>query len=206
MTAGPDPTPGSPALQGGACSPPHSHPGHRGAAGRAHPPPGPLCFRSTSRRYSSSSRSVSAVNGLGPAVLTMTCGWYSFSMMALEAVTSSPCGRRGTLGLQEPCPSGTRSLFPSQAQPGQGRQTAPRHGRATAGARLSCSPARVGAGRHEADPAGLKDPRAVLRFLRRRRQSAGRAQSTSRRVPCPDGDGRGDCAGQRPPRIRKRHR
>jgi hypothetical protein len=66
-----------------------------------HSPSEPFCFRSTSRRYSSSSRSVSVLKGLGPVVLTITWGWYSFSMMALEAVTSSPC-RPKRLGMQEP--------------------------------------------------------------------------------------------------------
>lgn len=117
VTSSLDPTPGLSVLQGPVPRTTQSPLGHSGAAtlgrgswlGRAHPPPGPRCFRSTSLRYSSSSRSVSAVKGLGPAVLTMTWGWYSFSMMALEAVTSSPCRQRGTLGLREPCPSRTRS-------------------------------------------------------------------------------------------------
>lgn len=71
------------------------------ARAREHSPSEPFCFRSTSRRYSSSSRSVSVLKGLGPVVLTITWGWYSFSMMALEAVTSSPC-RPKRFGMHEP--------------------------------------------------------------------------------------------------------
>lgn len=52
-------------------------------------PSGPFCFRSTSLRYSSSSRSVNLLKGFG-AVLTITRGWYSFSIIAFDAVTNSP--------------------------------------------------------------------------------------------------------------------
>lgn len=61
-----------------------------GATPQRNQPSGPFCFLSTSLRYSSSSRSVSLLKGFGPVVLTMTFGWYSFSMIALDAVTSSP--------------------------------------------------------------------------------------------------------------------
>lgn len=57
-----------------------------------HLPSPPFCFCSTSLRYSSSSWSVRLLKGLGPVLLTITFGWYSFSMMALDAVTSSPLG------------------------------------------------------------------------------------------------------------------
>lgn len=55
-------------------------------------PSGTFCLSSTSLRYSSRSWSVNLLKGFGPVLLTTTRGWYSFSMMALDAVTSSPCG------------------------------------------------------------------------------------------------------------------
>lgn len=33
---------------------------------------------------------MSLLKGFGPVVLTMTLGWYSFSIIALDAVTNSP--------------------------------------------------------------------------------------------------------------------
>lgn len=210
MTSSLDPTPGLSVLQGPIPWTTQSPPGHRGAATLGRPrtlTSGapllllhlPAVFLQLPVRQRGEGVGACGTHDDVGLVLLLDNGLGGCHQLPLQ--TKRDTGSVGALPLKD--------ALSSQARHKQGRDG--RQPRDTAvsprALRPSCSPERIRVWMRQGRCDRLKNPRKVLGLLRPRWQSAERAQSTSRRVLCPDGEGRGDCSSRHPPHnIRKCHR